>query len=103
MHQMTPEHVHEEIVLPADQSLDVLFHDFMADDIATVERIHAVAYHPMTESARSQLAAYMDANPRGKYGRIRYDLRRDFGIDPQVLRKRIDFYFERFPIRPENH
>ena len=45
----------------------------------------------------------MAANPRGKYGRVVYDLRSDFGIDPDVLRKRFEFYFERFPVRAETH
>jgi hypothetical protein len=55
----------------------------------------------MTPEARRQLDEYMVANPRGKYGRVRYDLKQDFGIDPNELRKRFDFYFERFPIRAE--
>jgi hypothetical protein len=89
--------------LPADQSIDVPFDEFMADDIAMVERIYQLADHPMTPEARQQLDAYMVANPRGKYGRVVYDLRRDFGIDPDALRKRFDFYFERFPIQAEKH
>jgi hypothetical protein len=87
--------------LPASQTIDVLFHEFMADDVGTVERIYELADLPMTPEARRQLQAYMAANPRGKYGRVVYDMRRDFGIDPDEPRKRFDFYFERFPIRAE--
>jgi hypothetical protein len=43
----------------------------------------------------------MEQNPRGKHGRIVYDLQADFGVDPDALRKRFDFYFERFPIQAE--
>ena len=43
----------------------------------------------------------MAKNPRGKHGRIVYDLKADFGIDPDELRERFDFYFERFPIEAE--
>ncbi len=86
----------------ASQSLDVLFHEFMADDIATVERIYELADLPMTRQARSELHQYMENNPRGKYGRVTYDLKGDFGIDPNALRERFGFYFERFPIRAEN-
>jgi hypothetical protein len=88
--------------LPADRSIDVLFHEFMADDLAMVERIYGLAGLPMTDRARAQLQAYLDAHPRGKEGRLVYDLRGDFGLDPEALRKRFDFYFERFPVRPEN-
>jgi hypothetical protein len=73
----------------------------MADDVAMVERIYEVADLAMTAEARASLDQYMADNPRGKHGRIRYDLLSDFGVDPDVLRKRFDFYYERFPIQME--
>lgn len=87
--------------IPAEKSLDVLFHEFMADDVAMVERIYALADLEMTPDARGPLRAFMAANPRGKHGRIVYDLRGDFGVDPAALRERFAFYFDRFPIRAE--
>ena len=87
--------------LPAARSLDVLFHEFMADDVAMVERIYEKADLPMTAVARARLDAFMAENPRGKHGRVVYDLRGDFGIEPDALRERFAFYFERFPIRAE--
>ncbi len=88
-------------LLPEAQSIDVLFHEFMADDVAMVERIYEVADLEMTEEARAELGRYMVENPRGKHGRILYDLQGDFGVDPEELRKRFDFYYERFPIKAE--
>jgi hypothetical protein len=85
----------------ADTSMDVLFHEFMADDIATVERIYKLADLPMTDQSRSELDQYMIDNPRGKFGQITYDLKGDFGVDPAALRERFGFYFDRFPIRAE--
>jgi hypothetical protein len=93
--------VRDRDTVPADRSIDVLFHEFMADDVAMVERIYELAKLPMTAAARQQLDAYMAANPRGKHGRVVYDLMGDFGIDPVALRKRFGFYFERFPVRVE--
>jgi hypothetical protein len=87
--------------IPDTQSLDVVFHEFMADDIATVERIYRLADLEMSAEARRALGNFMTRNPRGKYGRVIYDLKADFGIDPDALRKRFDFYFERFPVRAE--
>jgi putative ubiquitin-RnfH superfamily antitoxin RatB of RatAB toxin-antitoxin module len=87
--------------IPASQSIDVLFHEFMADDVAAVERIYALAGLEMTPGARAALDGFMAKNPRGKHGRIVYDLKADFGVDPDELRKRFDFYFERFPIEIE--
>ncbi|MGB5365298.1 MAG: sulfotransferase [Polyangiales bacterium] len=93
--------VRDRELLPESQSIDVLFHDFMADDVAMVERIYEVAGIELTDDARSELEGYMAANPRGKHGRIVYDLPGDFGVDPEMLRKRFDFYYERFPIKAE--
>jgi hypothetical protein len=84
--------------IPASQSIDVLFHEFMADDVATVERIYELAGLAMTPEARAALDRFMAKNPRGKHGRILYDLKLDFGVDPEDLRKRFDFYFQRFPM-----
>ena len=93
--------VRDREVLPESQSIDIRFPEFMADDIAMVKRIYELAGLEMTEGARGQLASYMEANPRGKYGRVRYDLMADFGVDPKELRKRFSFYFDRFNVVAE--
>ncbi|MCH2184452.1 sulfotransferase [Myxococcota bacterium] len=93
--------VRDRELLPEDRSLDVLFHEFMADDIAMVERVYELAGLEMTQTARAELEAYMAANPRGKFGQIEYDLKGDFGVDPDRLRERFAFYFEKFPIQAE--
>jgi hypothetical protein len=87
--------------VPASQSQDVLFHEFMAGDVAMVARVYEVADLPMTPAARARLDAFMAENPRGKHGRVVYDLRGDFGVDPDEVRRRFAFYFERFPVRVE--
>jgi hypothetical protein len=93
--------VRDRDLLPAGRSIDVIFDEFMADDVAMVERIYARSGFAMTSEARAQLDAYMDANPRGKHGRLVYDLEGDFGVSPAEVRKRFDYYFERFPVRVE--
>jgi len=93
--------VRDRDAIPASQSLDVPFHEFMADDLAMVERIYTLAELPMTPDARGSLEGYLAANPRGKHGRIRYDLKNDFGVEPDALRERFAFYFERFAVEAE--
>lgn len=88
--------------LPAERSVDILFHEFMADDIGTVRGIYAKAGLEMSDQAATELAQHMDHNPRGKFGRVIYDLKADFGLDPADVRKRFDFYFERFPVKAES-
>ena len=87
--------------LPAGQSIDVPFHEFMADDLAMVEKIYARANLAMTPAARRELQAYIDDHPRGKHGSVVYNLREDFGVEPADLRARFDFYFQRFPVQVE--
>jgi len=93
--------VRDRDLVPPSQSIDVLFHKFMADDVGMVERIYQRAGLEMTPEARRALDDFMAENPRGKFGRVIYDLKADFGIDPDELRKRFDFYFERFPVQAE--
>lgn len=83
--------------LPSDQTIDVLFPEFMADDLAMVRRVYDVAGIPVTAEAEQQLNDYLQANPRGKHGQIIYDLEADFGVKPASLYKRFDFYYRRFP------
>jgi len=93
--------VRDRAQLPPDRTIDVMFHEFMADDIAMVERIYERNDRVMTPDARASLEAFMAANPRGKYGRIDYDLRGQFGIDPAAVRARFGYYFDRFPVQAE--
>ena len=55
----------------------------------------------MTESCRADLREFMQAHPRGKDGRIIYDLRGNFGVEPEQIRERFAFYFDAFPVQAE--
>jgi hypothetical protein len=89
--------VRDAHLIPADQRVDVEFREFMADDLAMATRILGVAGLDLTNRARSELTAYLGGNPRDKEGRMMYDLRADFGLDPDELYERFAFYFEAFP------
>ncbi len=99
--QLLEASVRDRSLLPADRTHDVFFHEFVADDLATVERIYEVAGLEMTPQARAQIQAYRDGHQRGKEGQVVYDLRADFGAEPSALRAAFDFYLERFPVRIE--
>jgi len=92
--------VDERDVLPAEQSIDVRFDEFMADDLAMVGRIYALAGQPLTDDGLAAMAAFMAEHPRGRYGSVRYDLGR-FGLDPAERRRALGFYVERFAVTPE--
>jgi hypothetical protein len=88
--------------LPAAQTIDVPFHEFMADDLGMVARIYESAGLLMTPAARAELGAFLAANPRGKHGQVRYDLKADFGLEPAEVRKRFGAYLSRFRVRVED-
>ena len=84
----------------ADQSMDVRFDEFMADDVAIVARIYELADQPFTPGVKARMDAFMAEHPRGKHGRVRYDLAA-LGCDPDERRRTLQFYADRFGLRPE--
>jgi hypothetical protein len=55
----------------------------------------------MSADAEAMIRKHLTENPRGKDGKVVYDLRRDFGIVPDELRRRFDDYLERFRVAAE--
>jgi hypothetical protein len=89
--------VRDAHLIPADQRVDVEFGAFMADELAMATTILSAAGLAVTERCRSELTTYLAGNPRGKEGRVVYDLRGDLGLSPEELYHRFAFYFEAFP------
>ncbi|MBZ5737088.1 sulfotransferase family protein [Nocardioides mangrovi] len=87
--------VRDREVLAPERSVDVRFDDFMSDDLATAQRVYALAGEPVTPEARSAMAAYLDGHRRGHLGTIDY-APAEIGLDPDELRTRFAPYVERF-------
>ena len=92
--------VRDRGTIPADRSLDVVFHEFMADDLAMVERIYDLAGQPLDVSARDAHARYLAHHQRDRHGKVVYDFE-PFGVDPRPLRERFRPYTETFGVRAE--
>ena len=88
-------------LLPAARTVDVLFHEYMADELGLLERIYECAGMVMNGTARAEVTSHLDAHPRGKEGRVVYDLRRDFNTTPDEIRGRFGAYLDRFAVRIE--
>ena len=88
-------------VWPAGQSIDVLFHEYMADQPGMARAIYARAGLPLTDEAEARLNGYLAENPRHAAGRVIYDLEGTFGVDLADLRRRFAFYYDRFPVLQE--
>lgn len=91
----------EHHVLPADQTIDVHFDEFMEDDLAMVGRVYDLAGQPLDDRARSSMASFMTEHPRGRHGAVLYDLSQ-FGLDARERRKALSFYTERFGVTSES-
>jgi hypothetical protein len=88
--------------LPRDRTIDVPFDEFMADDVAMVERIYEIADQPFTSEVRAAMDAFMVDHPRGRHGGVIYDLQGDFGIDPAEIRRAMRDYTDRFQVTLEH-
>jgi hypothetical protein len=88
-------------VVPAARRLDLLFQDVMADDVGSAQRVLEAADLFPTREGSDDLRDYMEHHPRGKAGRVVYDLAGDFQLDVNALRERFRFYTDLFPVRHE--
>jgi hypothetical protein len=91
----------ERDVLPAAQTIDVRFDEFMADDLAMVGRVYDLAGQPLDERSRASMAAFTAEHPRGKFGTVEYDLAQ-FGLDAEERRETMRFYTDRFAVTLES-
>jgi hypothetical protein len=76
--------------------------EFMADDVAMVERIYDVAGQPFDAGVRSAMDAFMVEHPRGRHGGVLYDLEGDFGLDAGEIRRAMRPYTDRFGVELEH-
>jgi len=85
-----------------DQSADILFHEYMADQERVMRQVYNLAGLELTPDVEAQLLGYLDENPRNKHGKVIYDLEGVFGLNEAAARERFAFYYERFPVRHED-
>ena len=74
-------------------------HGGRAGHARTGVRLRRHAHSPSRRGPRSR--SYRAAHPRGREGRVAYDLRRNFAVTPEEVRGRFGAYLDRFPVRVE--
>lgn len=82
-------------VLPRDQSIDVRFEDFMADEQGTVAAIYDLAGQPFDARARNAMSTFCAEHPRGRHGGVVYDPSA-LGLRPAEVADAFRGYRERF-------
>lgn len=89
--------VRDRDLLDQDRCYDLYFHKLMAKPFGELQTIYEQAGIPFDDETRAAFQHAIEENKRGKHGQLTYDLRDDFGVDPNEIRERFGFYFERFP------
>jgi hypothetical protein len=93
--------VEDRDLLPKERTIDVLFHEYMGNELETVDAIYNMAGLDFDDESKASMAKYQAEHPRGRFGRVQYDLA-DFELDGAELRERFRFYTDRFPVRLES-
>jgi hypothetical protein len=87
--------------LPPAQTVDVYFHDWIANPDAILGEIYAKAGLPLDPATLARLHRYHADNDPGVKGRVVFNLERDFDITAEDIRRDFQFYFDRFPVERE--
>ncbi len=85
----------------AQNSIDVLFHEYMDDQEGMARRIYALAGLDLPPHVEAKLLGYLAENPRHAHGKVIYDLEGTFGVDVPALRRQFAFYYDHFPVKQE--
>lgn len=93
--------VRDRELIPAARSLDIRFHELNGNEMTIVQTLYEYNGTDLPPDVKAALQGYLADNPRGKHGRMVYDLKRDFDRSPDEIRSRFAFYFERFGVREE--
>jgi hypothetical protein len=101
VHRLLSACVRDRDLVPAERSIDINFHHLNGNEIPLLDELYQRGGVELTTKVRARFQNYLDGNPRGKHGRINYDLQRHFGISADQLRERFGFYFNRFDVSPE--
>jgi hypothetical protein len=101
VHRLLSACVRDRELVPAQRSVDVGFHHLGGNEMPVLTEFYQRAGVDIPPKVAKRFQAYIDDNRRGAKGRIPYDLKRHFGVEPEELRSRFAFYFDRFDVRPE--
>jgi len=101
VHRLLSACVRDRDLVAAARSIDISFHHLNGNEMPLLDELYERGGVDLPPEVRGCFQQYLDGNPRGKHGRIRYDLQRHFGVSADELRARFGFYFDRFDVRPE--
>jgi hypothetical protein len=86
---------------PDDQCVDILFHEYMADQEGMARLVYKLAGLDLPPEIEAKLLGYLSENPRHAHGKVIYDLEGVFDTNVDDLRARFAFYYDQFPVKQE--
>jgi hypothetical protein len=105
IHDLLKAYLKNRAVVPEGQGLDILFHERIANPIGHLEKIYDLAGFPLTTQARREIATAGKSRARGfvpwNEGRVVYNLREDFSVDPNEIRREFSYYYDAVSVQPE--
>ncbi len=99
--RMLQAYMRDADMVPVAQRVDLMFQDIMADDVGSAQKVLEAAGLRSSDENVADMRDYMARHPRGKDGRVVYDLAGDFNLDKDALREKFRFYTDHFPVRKE--
>ena len=99
--RMLRAYLRDRSLVPEQQLVEVMFADIVADDVKASATVLERAGLTVTDECLADIESYMASHPRGRDGRVVYDLEGDFGVSAEELRERFAFYTEAVGIQPE--
>jgi hypothetical protein len=85
---------------PEHPIIDVQYADLVGDPLGTVERLYAASGRTFDDEARRAIQAFVDANPKGRFGTHGYRLE-EYGLRADDFRARFADYVERYDVPVE--
>lgn len=99
--RMLRAYIRDREVVPAERLLELRFAEIIADDVGTAQRVLTFAGLEPSPESMVDMHDYMASHPRGRDGRVVYDMAGDFNLDAAALRERFRFYTDRFDVPVE--
>ena len=86
--------------LPGGRLFDVHYAELVRSPLAVVRRLYRHFDLELTDPAETAMRRFLAANPKDKGGMHRYSLE-EFGLNPEVEKRRFQFYLDYWGIEPE--
>ncbi|MCB1686861.1 MAG: sulfotransferase [Halioglobus sp.] len=81
----------------ADSIYDLHYNDLMRDPVSVIKSIYNHFDEEFTPVAEASMKAYLENNPKGKFGKHEYNIT-DYGLTEGEVRERFSDYCDRFNI-----